>query len=221
MYSRVSSYAARITGSPTGDSGLPAVSVMPWSAEMFMATGGLAGTGSRMRVTVLSLLSVAAPTVTGDPPESVTAKSSRVIPPRCSENVRVTLDGDRATAETSAGASPSCASEIIWMPSSVDDATMAYAAEFTVTAVMSAAPSSLSNPPAPSVADATADGSDRSVTLIICTPSSCSDATRAYVEESIVIVAMPCAPSSSSNPPSPSVADVTAAGLVGSVTLII
>ena len=86
---------------------------------------------------------------------------------------------------------------------------------------ISVAPSSLSKPPAPSVIEAVTVGVAGSVILIIWTPSSRLDATRAYVAEPIWIVVTPRAPSSVLKPPAPSVTEDVAVGFVGSVILII
>ena len=90
-----------------------------------------------------------------------------------------------------------------------------------MTVVIPDAPASSSNPPILSLTDETAAGLEGFVMSIIWTPSSAYDATRAYVEAPIVTAAIPHAPASSSNPPSPSVTDAVAAGLEGSVTSII
>ena len=84
---------------------------------------------------------------------------------------------------------------IIWMPS-WNAATMAYVEEPIVKATMPSGYSSLSNPPLPSCANATESGLEGSVMLIIWTALSCCTVTRAYVEEPMVAVVMPVAPSS-------------------------
>ena len=99
---------------------------------------------------------------------------------------------------------------IIWMPSSVNDATRAYVPAPIATVAISDALSSSSNPFTPSVTDAVAIGRAGSVISIIWMPSSAYDATRTYILVPTVTVAVPHAPSSSSNPPSPSAADATA-----------
>ena len=84
---------------------------------------------------------------------------------------------------------------IIWIPSR-NAATMAYVEESNVTTAMLSGYSSLSNPPLPSCANATESGLEGSVMLIIWTALSCCAVTRAYVEEPMVAVVMPVAPSS-------------------------
>ena len=54
--------------------------------------------------------------------------------------------------------------------------------------------------------------------LMTCTPLSDDEATTAYVLAPMSATATPEAPSSSSKPPRPSVADETRDGLAGSVT---
>ena len=90
-----------------------------------------------------------------------------------------------------------------------------------VAVAMPEAPSSSSNPLAPSVTDAVATGFSGSVTFMIWRPSSSELATSAYVWSPMVAVAMPEAPSSSSNPLAPSVTLAIAAGEAGFVMLII
>ena len=110
---------------------------------------------------------------------------------------------------------------IIWTPSSARAATSAYVLEPIVAMAMPSAPSSSSNPPAPSVTEEVGAGRAGSVMSIIWTPSSNPLATSAYVLEPIVAMAMPSAPSSSSNPPAPSVTEEVGAGRAGSVMSII
>ena len=83
------------------------------------------------------------------------------------------------------------------------------------------APSSASKPLEPSFADPTATGDARSDKSISCTPSSSYDATIAYHVPPTSNVATSLAPSSISNPSTPSVANPFATGNAGFVISMI
>ena len=88
---------------------------------------------------------------------------------------------------------------IICTPSSSLLATRAYVSPDIVAAVTKVGPSSSENPPVPLNMTATGEGLAGEVTLIICTASSDSPATRAYVLPDIVTISMASAPPSPSN----------------------
>ena len=106
------------------------------------------------------------------------------------------------------------AMSMTWMPSSSGLATIAYVGSVPTT-MTSPAPSSASNPPAPSNTLEAGIGLVGSVMSIIWTPSSPELATTAYERPAISAVAMPLAPSSASNMPKPSATGSGAFALLG------
>ena len=111
---------------------------------------------------------------------------------------------------------------IIWTPpSSTFETAKAYVEGPMVVVVMPTTLLSSVKPFWPSVTAAVAVGFLGSVILIIWTPLSAFEATRAYVEGPMVVVVISRAPLSSVKPFWPSVTAAVAVGFLGSVILII